>query len=81
MTPSKEKGAKLLRFFIQHNGAKMVKVNVHKTAVRLLVKDKSSAVKLSAKTMEYARQARKVLAVALIAGIQDELADTVLLQA
>ena len=67
MTPSKEKGASDFKFLSQHKGNKMVPVTVHKTAVRLSMGAK--AVNESAKTMEKAKQAKKVLMVVDQAGI------------
>ena len=74
-TPNKENGAKLDRFLSQHRGNKMVVVTASKTLVRSVLPNKE--LKVSAKTMENARHAMKVMSVALQAGTQLEVGPTV----
>mmetsp|Transcript_3195 Transcript_3195/g.7012 ORF Transcript_3195/g.7012 Transcript_3195/m.7012 type:complete len:81 (+) Transcript_3195:952-1194(+) len=78
MTPSREKGAKDLRFFNRHNGNKTKAVTTKRVGLRVV---SNKLEKVSASTMEKARQAKNVLKVTDQAGIQEVPSPTLLLHA
>ena len=81
--PTKEKGAKDDKFFIKHNGKRMVPVKPSVTGIldEAMPTVDNKLTKVSPRIIEYAKQAKHVLKVTAVAGTQLVDSETVALHA